>query len=54
MSTEEQIKYIKELKRFTRDISSDNKKSREFLIKAGIHTKSGRLKKAYRNNSTPG
>ncbi len=49
MDTKEQQAFIKEFKKFSKEISSSKEKSQNFLKKAGIHTKTGRLTKPYRN-----
>jgi hypothetical protein len=39
---------IREMKKFTREMAKSPKKARQFLIDAGIVTKTGRLTKQYR------
>ena len=48
MSEEETKAYIAEMKRFTKKVSSSPKESRRFLVKAGILTPKGNLKKPYK------
>lgn len=47
MTVKEIRKDVSEMKAFTRKIVASPKKSREFLINAGIYTTKGNLKKAY-------
>lgn len=42
-------KYIKEMKKYTKYVSSSKEKAQEFLQKTDIYTKKGNLKKGYRN-----
>jgi hypothetical protein len=49
MNDKEKKEYLKELKRFSKELLSSREKSRQFLIDAGIHTKTGRLTKPYRS-----
>ena len=49
MNDKEKKEYLKELKKFSKELISSKEKSRKFLIDAGIHTKTGRLTKPYRN-----
>ena len=48
MNSKEQLKYVRQFKQFARDILASKTKARQFLIDAGIHTKSGRLTKRYK------
>ena len=47
--TEKEVKaYLAEMKKFADKVSSSPKASRDFLVKAGILTPKGNLKKPYR------
>ena len=50
MSFEEREKYLKDLKEYAKKVTSDKKLAKELLYKAGIHTKKGRLAKAYKDS----
>ncbi len=47
MTQNEIDKTIRDMRKFTKKVSSSKKLSREFLYRAGICTKSGRLRKPY-------
>jgi hypothetical protein len=53
MNDEERAEFIKMLREHREIVSKDKKLSREFLIKAGIYTKSGKLSKHYRHLCIP-
>jgi len=47
--TEEEIKdKIKDMKKFAKKLLASKSASKDFLVKAGIYTEKGNLKKAYR------
>lgn len=47
--TEKEVRtYIAEMKKFAKKVSSSPKKSRDFMVKAGILTPKGNLKKPYK------
>ena len=48
MDSKEQKEYIKDLRKFGKELLSSRKKAEKFLQDAGIHTKTGRLTKEYR------
>ena len=48
MTNKELKKYLKEKKRFGKILSKDKNKAKEFLYKAGIYTKAGKLSKNYK------
>lgn len=48
MTDKEPKKIVKDMKAFEKTISSSSKKSREFLVKAGICTPKGNLRKPYK------
>jgi hypothetical protein len=48
MTAKETKEYIKNMKEFTKKISSSKKESRKFLDKTGIYTKSGKLSQKYK------
>ena len=48
MDNKEQKKYIEELRKFGKELLASKEKAEKFLQDAGIHTKTGRLKKHYR------
>jgi len=52
MNDEEREEFIKMLREHREKISKDKKLARDFLIRAGIYTKSGRLSKNYRSLCT--
>lgn len=48
MTETETKKYVKKMEEYTKKISSSSEKSKKFLIKAGICTPKGNLKKNYK------
>jgi len=48
MTTKEIKTKIKEMKKYSKKLASSKSASKEFLVKAGICTKKGNLKQAYR------
>lgn len=48
MNITEHKKYLKEFKAFGKKVTSSQESSKQFLIDAGIHTPTGRLKKPYK------
>lgn len=48
MTAKESEKIVKEMKEFTKKVTSSKEKAREFLVNAGICTPNGKLTKAYR------
>jgi len=48
MNDKEKKEYLKELRKFSKQLLASKERSRQFLIDAGIHTKTGRLTKPYR------
>ena len=53
MNDEEREEFIKMMREQMEIISKDKKLAREFLVRAGIYTKSGRLSKHYRHLCIP-
>jgi len=53
MNDEEREAFIKMSQEYTEKLSKDKKLARDFLIRAGIYTKSGRLSKHYRHLCIP-
>jgi len=47
MNEKEHTAYLKEFKAFAKKVTSPKESSRQFLIKAGINTKDGKLTQAY-------
>jgi len=48
MSDKELTKQVEAIKRLKVEVSASKEAARDFLVKAGICTKSGKLAKAYR------
>lgn len=48
MTDKETKKYVQEMKKFTKKASSSPSTSRKMLVRAGICTKKGNLKKPYK------
>jgi hypothetical protein len=48
MTAKESKKIVKEMKEFTKKVTSSKEKAREFLVSVGTHTPKGNLTKAYR------
>lgn len=48
MTDKERKKILLEMEEYIKKVSSSKKKSREFLVKAGICTKKGNLRKPYK------
>lgn len=46
--SKETKRVIKEMKKFSREVTSSKEKSKQFLVKAGICTENGNLKKVYK------
>lgn len=47
MNSREHKIYLKEFKAFSKSVVSSEKSVKAFLVRAGIHTPTGRLTKAY-------
>jgi hypothetical protein len=47
MDTKEHIIYLKEFKKFAKEINKTKESSKDFLIRAGILTRDGKLTKHY-------
>lgn len=52
MNSNEHEQYLSEFKLYLRDVVSTRKKAQDFLIRSGIHTKSGKLSKQYSSAPT--
>jgi hypothetical protein len=50
MNTREHKQYLKEFKEYSREIISSQENARNFLIRTGINTPTGKLTKAYSSN----
>ncbi len=50
MNKKEQEKYLKEFRKFGKELIKSKKKAAKFLQSAGIHTKQGNLTKRYKNS----
>jgi len=48
MNLAEHKKYLAEFKAFGKKVTSSKENSKQFLIDAGIHTPTGRLRKQYK------
>ena len=48
MDKKEQEDYLKELRQFGKELIGSKEKAEKFLRDAGIHTKTGKLKKEYK------
>jgi len=48
MDKKEQKEYIRELRKFGKELIESKEKAEKFLQDAGIHTKTGKLTKHYR------
>ncbi len=48
MDKKEQKEYLIELKKFGEELINSKQKAEKFLQEAGIHTKTGKLKKVYK------
>jgi hypothetical protein len=48
MTSQEIKKQITDMKKFTKKVTASKTLSRDFLVKAGICTENGNLKKAYK------
>jgi len=48
MDKKEQKEYIKELRKFGKELIGSKEKAEKFLQDAGIHTKTGKLTKPYK------
>ncbi len=48
MNITEQREYLKEFKKYAKEINSSKESAQNFLIRAGINTKTGRLTKHYK------
>ena len=53
MSKTEIEKFDAALKAYGKEIASSKKKSEEFLVRIGVITKKGNIRKPYRNLCTP-
>jgi len=53
MNDQEREEFIKMMREHREIVSKDKKLAREFLVRAGIYTKSGRLSKHYRHLCIP-
>lgn len=47
MNKKEINKIIKEMKEYTEELKNNSEKAKQFLINAGIYTKSGKLSKNF-------
>lgn len=47
MNKKEHQEYLKAFKAHAKDIASSREKAKSFLVRAGIHTKNGKLSKNY-------
>jgi hypothetical protein len=48
MTKEEQKQYLKEMKEYFDKLMKDDEAAKAFFVRAGIHTKDGKLAKPYR------
>lgn len=48
MTEKEKQEYIKEIKEYTKEITSTPEKAKEFLLKTGVYTANGNLKRVYK------
>lgn len=48
MTEKEVEKSVEDMKKFTKKVTSSKRKAREFLVRAGISTPTGRLTKPYK------
>ena len=48
MTDKEPKKIVQDMKKYAKEVTSSQKKSKEFLIKAGICTPKGNLRKPYK------
>lgn len=48
MTNKEKKDYIKEMKAYTKKVTSSPEKAKEFLSKTGVYTKNGNLTKHYK------
>jgi hypothetical protein len=48
MTKKEQLKTIKELENYKKEVTSSLDSAKKFLIRTGIHTKNNKLSKAYK------
>ncbi len=53
MNKKEHTEQLADFKKITNEILSSEKETRAFLVKAGIHTKTGRLTKHYSESKSP-
>ena len=51
MTTKEHKAYLKKFKAYSREVLSTKENALQFLINAGINTPTGRLTKAYKDQS---
>ena len=49
MTEEERLDLLKSMEKYKQMLSGNQKASREFLVRIGIYTEKGNLKKNYRN-----
>ena len=49
MTEDERVDLLKSMEKYKQKFSGNQKASREFLVKIGIYTAKGNLKKNYRN-----
>lgn len=52
MSKKEYEEYLKDFRKHTKSVTSSKENAKEFLIRAGINTKTGRLTKFYKNTKS--
>lgn len=52
MNSKEHKEYIKALRAYSQKILESEENTKRFLVEAGIHTKTGRLTKAYSYTET--
>ncbi|MGM0601239.1 MAG: hypothetical protein ACQETH_15625 [Candidatus Rifleibacteriota bacterium] len=49
MNKKEHKNYLDAFKAYSKEVSSNEKKAREFLVRTGIHNRDGNLSKQYLN-----
>lgn len=52
MNTQEHKQYLSEFKAYSKEIIASREGAQKFLIRSGIHTKAGKLAKAYSVEAT--
>jgi hypothetical protein len=53
MDTKEHIDYLKDFKKYSKEVTRTKETSKEFLIRAGILTPTGRLSRSYTSTVSP-